>query len=579
MVRVVTARLVRRPRRAYRARVQKHGLADAMAAAHARKHDPEIQRKVAEAQRELWAVDRALKIQKARGSGFEALQAFIELCMPDPEEPDNPAASLFVVKPHHRVLMEMVAAVEAKKSLRSSCSMPPQHGKSLILARYGLAWILGRNPHMRVLFATYADSLAETRGDELRAVLQMEIYRQIFPKAVLKRGSQSKTEMVFEAGGSINLVGRGTGTTGRPCDLFVIDDPYKDQEEALSAATLRKVKDWYSSVVFSRCHALTPILLVHTRWNEDDLIGWLTDPHHPDNRADPDRIKAWKHVNLPTPVDDPKLAKALGLPVGSPLWPERFPLHHLAEAKRNDPRVYAALYQGRPTPEDGAMFRADMIVTYRPEELPKNLRYYAASDHAVRANQRADATVLLVVGVDEENTAWVVDCWWDRKTTDVVVEAMIDMMQKWNPLWWRAGADQIARSIGPFLRKRMLERRVFCNVIESSEAGDKVQKAQSLLGRMAMKKLRLPAGAPWLVEARAELLKFPHGKHDDWVDAASHLGRGLRTLWGAAARPGNGTGAPANDDGGPKVGTLQWIKWASDREREARLRARRLRRM
>lgn len=448
----------------------------------------------------------------------------------------------------------------------------PTHN-SLILSRFGLAWIIGRNPHLRVLFATYADGLAQTRGEEVREVLQSATFKDCFPRAGLKRGSQSKTEMVLVAGGTINFVGRGTATTGRPADLFVIDDPYSGEDEGSSAAIREQVKNWYSGTVFSRCHVLTPILVVHTRWQEDDLLGWQTDPEHPDNKADPSKILGadgkprWKYVNLPTPVDDPALAKVLGVAVGSPLWPARFPLHHLAEAERNNPRIYAALYRGRPAPEDGDFFRAEHIVTYMPSERPPldQLRLYAASDHAVSEKQRADSTVMGVVGVDADDTIWILpDLFWKQAPTDVVVEAMIDMLKRHNPLWWRASSDHISKSIGPFLRRRMLERRVFGNVVEGPEQGDKVKKAQAIQGRMAMKKVRFPAGAPWLMAARHELLKFPHAKHDDFVDFLSHIGRGLRSAFGGSDKP-----TLVVNNGAPAVGTLGWIKWAAKRESAA----------
>lgn len=319
----------------------------------------------------------------------------------------------------------------------------------------------------------------------------------------------------------------------------------------------------------------------NTRWNEDDLLGWLTDPEHPENRADPSRLlnaegkQRWRYVNLPTPVEDAKLAKALGIPPGSPLWPERFPLHHLAEAEKNNPRIYAALYRGQPSPADGDFFRAEHIQVYRPDELPKELRLYAASDHAVSTKQTADNSCLIPVGVCRNDIIWVLpDVWWDRKPTDVVVEAMIGMMERHDFLWWRAASDHISKSVGPFLRRRMLERRVFCNIVEGPEAGDKMKKAQAIQARMAMGKVRFPAWAPWLMRARAELLKFPHAKHDDFVDALSHIGRGLRVMPSAAAAT-----AAANDDGVPKPGTLGWIKWASEREKRATRRANRLRAM
>lgn len=534
------------------------------------------QQAVAEAERALLAAKRALKIKRAR----TGLRDFIELMMPDPEAPDDPDRSLFECQPHHRILLEMVERVERKETMRGAVSMPPQHGKSLTLSRFGLAWIIGRNPHMRILFATYADDLAKTRGAEVLAVLQSPVFRQIFPKATMRRGSQTKDEVAFEAGGSINFVGRGTGTTGRPADLFVIDDPYKDHIEGSSGTIRGQVKDWYNAVVFSRCHVLTPVLIVHTRWNEDDLLGWLTDPAHPENKARPDRIKRWRYVNLPTPVDDEALAAALGIPVGAPLWPDRFPLSHLKEAEENDPRIYAALYKGRPSPEDGDFFRAENIVTYTPDQLPprSKLRFYAASDHAVTEKQRNDATCMGVAGVDAAGDIWILpDLWWRREKTDKVVEAMIDLMARWEPLWWRAATDHISKAIGPFLRKRMLERRVFCNVVESSEAGaDKLKKAQAIQARMAMQKVRFPAYAPWFMEARSELLKFPHGKHDDFVDFLSHLGRGLRAAWGANPAALGVPGQPANDTQ-PKVGTLGWVKHAAERERRVANLAKRIR--
>jgi len=528
---------------------------------------------IAEQERALAAVRRHQKIRKARELTVEGLQAFIELCMPDPEFPDDCDKSLFQCKPHHRVLMEMVVAVASKKTMRAACSMPPQHGKSLILSRFGLAWIMGHAPHMRILFATYAATLASTRGDEVRTVIHQPVYREIFPKAIV--GTKSSTvELTFTAGGSINFVGRGTATTGRPADLFIIDDPYANEEEGSSEVVRASVKEWYSAVVFSRCHVLTPILIVHTRWSEDDLLGWLTDPEHPDNRAKPERVKRWKYVNLPTPVDDPSLAKALGLAPGAPLWEERFPLHHLKEAEENDPRIYAALYRGQPSPADGDFFKAEHIITYLPGELPKELRYYAASDHAVSEKQRADLNCFGVVGVCPNDIVWIMpDLYWQRADTMKSSEAMIDMMARWKPLWWRAAADHISKSVGPFLKKRMLERQVFCNIVESPEAGDKLRKAQAIQARMSMGRVRFPAGAPWLMRARAEMLKFPHGAHDDFVDMLGHVGRGLRVMHAPAGPVAN------DDDRAPVPGTFGWIKWASQQDRRGAERAKRLRSM
>lgn len=265
---------------------------------------------------ELAAV-RLLKIRAAR----ENLLDFIELMMPDPEFSEDASKTSYTAKPHHKLMIGAVEQVEQRKMMRSAYSLPPQHGKTTILSLMGMAWIIGRRPRWDIIVGTYSEDRAQKVGSELRDILQSAAFRQVFPKCVMKKGSKAKDDMEFVLGGSITLRGRGNGTTGYSCDLFVIDDPIKDHVEAASAAVLQQCKDWYSSVAFSRVRATTPIMIVHTRWNEDDLIGWLCDPEHPENIAKPDRCAKWKYLNIPAIVDDPELAELLGIEPGARCGP------------------------------------------------------------------------------------------------------------------------------------------------------------------------------------------------------------------------------------------------------------------
>jgi predicted phage terminase large subunit-like protein len=125
------------------------------------------------------------------------------------------------------------------------------------------------------------------------------------------------------------------------------------------------------------------------------------------------------------------------------------------------------------------------------------LRVYAASDHAVSLKQNADKTCLLMVGVDEEDRIWVLpDLVWRQMTTEQTVEAMIRLMRAHKPMFWWAERGAITRSIGPFLRKRMLETKTYCSIIETQPAADKQTRAQSIQGRMSMHKVKFPERAP-----------------------------------------------------------------------------------
>jgi predicted phage terminase large subunit-like protein len=222
--------------------------------------------------------------------------------------------------------------------------------------------------------------------------------------------------------------------------------------------------------------------------------------------------------------------------VGEALWPERFPVPFLHEMRRMDPSGYSALYQQRPSPEEGAYFKADEIVLYAPNERPaiEDMRIYCASDHALGQDKKLhDASVFLVGGMCSRGNIWLLDCFWGRVPSNVATEQILDMIVTWRPILWWAEDGHITKSIGPFLQKRALERNVPVPIETVTPVKTKEQRAQSAKGLMAMKRVLFPRGVPWVQHARHELLQFPNGANDDFVDAISLLGLKLVQIVGA----------------------------------------------
>jgi predicted phage terminase large subunit-like protein len=301
----------------------------------------------------------------------------------------------------------------------------------------------------------------------------------------------------------------------------------------------------------------------NTRWHQDDLIGRLTDPHN--SYYDPEEAAEWRIIDLPAlAFDDGK--DPLRRQVGEPLWPGRFGKTYLQALQRRDVRGFSALYQGRPSPAGGTFFSVDWLHTYRPNDLPSSLRCYAASDHAVALKQGSDKTCLMVVGIDKDDLIWVLpDLIWRQMNAEQTVESMLRMMKAHKPLFWWAERGHISKSIGPFLRKRMLETHTFCSLIEMQPIADKQTRAQSIQGRLSMNRVRFPERAPWWPAARDQMLKFPYDAHDDFVDTLAYIGLGL-TLQVGASQPKD----PTADR--PSENTYAWLKMQREQaERSVKL--------
>ena len=454
------------------------------------------------------------------------LVPFVELTSPRPEDPDDPFASLYDARKFHRVMAAALEEVEAGRIKRLIISLPPRHGKTELASKRFIAWYMGRNPSKSVIFGTYNDFFAEDIGRSVRDVIRHPATRQVFPELALRHQSAAVNRLETTAGGILAFVGRGGTTTGRGAHLFVIDDPVKDAAEANSPAIRDACWNWFNRVASTRLmdkHGC--IVVVMTRWHQDDVVGRLTDPMN--DFYDKDEAASWSIVDLPALAME---GDTLGRQPGTPLWPERFDAAHFEGIRRRDPQGFSALYQGRPAIHGGAFFKQADLVTYRRGTLPPDLRVYAASDHAVSMVQGRDRTCLLVVGVDQNDHIWVLDAVWRQMPADRTVENMLNLMRVHKPLQWWAERSQISKSLGPFLRKRMLETKTFCAIIEVVPLADKMTRAQSIQARSAMRMVHFPEQANWWPMARDELLKFPHDQHDDFVDAMALIGLGLQQL-------------------------------------------------
>lgn len=340
-------------------------------------------------------------------------------------------------------------------------------------------------------------------------------------------------------------------------NCLLIDDLYKDHEEARSPNIRDQAWNWFTKVAMTRRMNPKLVMITMTRWHSDDIVGRITDPENPCYNAI--EAKKWKIIRLPAIAEDDD---PLGRAEGEPLWAGRFDLDFLQSQQRLDPLGFAALYQQRPTVADGVLFRRENIQRYDPADLPDDLRYYCTSDHAVGTKQRNDPSCFGKAGVDKQDNLWLVDLFWKRVPTDQAVEAMLTMGGgNRAPIIWWAERGHISQSIGPFLYKRMAETGVYINIREVTPVGDKEQRAQSIAARVAMGKLYVPKGPVWdkLVE---EMLSFPNGIHDDAVDMLSLFGLGLQSQFGKKPP------APKKEE--PKFGTLNWVKmhdtWAAERD-------------
>lgn len=415
----------------------------------------------------------------------------------------NPA---YIPAPHHNLIAEKLESVGRGEIKRLMIAMPPRHGKSELASRRFPAMLMGLYPGKQVIAASYNSDLANDFGREVRNIVDSPEYGMLFDTR-LAQDSKAANRWHTNAGGMYVAAGVGTAITGRGADVLLIDDPFKDREEADSELRRQRVWDWYTSTAYTRLMPGGAIVVINTRWHDDDLSGRLLAEQA--NGGD-----QWELLSLPA-ID-------IG---GNALWPEWYPLERLEQIRGVLPaRDWNSLYQQNPIPDDGDYFKSGWFGEY--DELPANLRMYGASDYAVTDGD-GDFTEHGIAGVDSNNNLYVADWWRGQTAADVWIEKKCDMILEHKPHCWFGEAGPIRRAIEPFLMRRMQAREAYCRIEWLPSISDKPTRARPIQALASMGKVYFPKNAPWKHELLAQMLRFPAGKYDDGVDVMSLFGRGM----------------------------------------------------
>jgi predicted phage terminase large subunit-like protein len=415
----------------------------------------------------------------------------------------NPA---YHAAPHHELIAAKLEAVERGDIKRLMICMPPRHGKSELASRRFPAWFVGRNPGKQVIAASYNSDLANDFGREVRNIVDADDYQRLVDTR-LAQDSQAANRWHTDKGGMYVAAGVGTAITGRGADLLLIDDPFKDRKEADSEIRRNDVWNWYTSTAYTRLMPGGAVVVINTRWHDDDLSGRLLSQEGGDE---------WEVISLP----------AIG-PDGA-LWPDWYPIERLEQIQSVLPaRDWNALYQQNPIPDEGDYFKAAWFGEY--EELPENLSMYGASDYAVTDGD-GDYTEHGIAGVDFSRNLYVTDWWRGQTTSDVWIDKKCDLIIQHKPLCWFGESGVIRKSIEPFMMARMTQRQAFCRIEWLPSIADKPTRARNIQALASMGKVFVPKNAPWKAEWLSQMLRFPAGKYDDGVDVMSLFGRGLEYI-------------------------------------------------
>ncbi|KXK03775.1 MAG: Terminase-like family protein [Acidobacteria bacterium OLB17] len=401
--------------------------------------------------------------------------------------------------PHQQFICEKLDAVTRGKTKRLMVFMPPRHGKSeLVTIRYA-AFRIVHDPTLNIILASYNQKLANRFSRRVKRIVEKFV--------TMADDRKAAEEWETKAGGGMRAVGVGGGITGFGAGLVIIDDPVKSRADAESTVRRENASLWFNDDIYTRLEPEAPIILIQTRWHEDDLAGRLI--------RDMEDGEKWEIVDLPAlaEADD-----ALGRKPGEALWPERFSEARLAAIRRRQGSYsFEALYQQRPIPRAGGLFKREWFSRI-VERAPEGLVWARGYDLAISTDTRADYTASFRCAFGEGGILYIADGSRRRMTYVQQRQFIADRIAaEANTIHCVESAIHGQAIVQDLIASRVCRGKPIKAVHVTS---DKWTRAHTWAPIAEVGNVVLVAGG-WIKEFVDEACAFPASPHDDQVDAVS----------------------------------------------------------
>lgn len=402
------------------------------------------------------------------------------------------------------------------KRKRLLVNLPPRSLKSIAISVLYVAWLLGRDPSIRIMCVSHSDDLAGKHARDCRRLMQSDFYLSLFPHTRLNPAKNKEMEFETTRGGyRLSLSIRG-GATGRGCDMMIIDDPIK-ADDVRSDAERQHVKELYDNTLYSRLNNKETgvIIAVMQRLHEDDVSAYLL-------------TKGYDQLCLPSYTQkDQKVYLGPNRPylwrAGTPLNPKHESMAVIDQHRSQIPLpVWSAQYMQAPIPAGGLTFQLDMLRTrYRQDDIPRDI--VLSCDLATKPGQSNDYSVIAVAAV-ENDKAYLLDIIRIKEDYPRLKTRIENLVRHYKPRHVLVEDTSLG---SPLLQELGAGNSRYVAI--KPKLG-KEERAIDATASLVAGNLLLPSDAPWLTDFTKEMLAFPNGRYDDQVDAVVQLLLWMKTI-------------------------------------------------
>ena len=410
----------------------------------------------------------------------------------------------FIEGKHHKKIAQKFNDLSTGKINRLIVNMPPRHTKSEFASYFLPAWMIGKNPSLKIIQATHTAELAIDFGRKTKNLIDQPQYQEMFPTR-LQEDSQAAGRWKTQQTGEYFAAGVGGAITGRGADLLIIDDPHKEQDLKGDGSAFEKAWNWYMSGPRQRLQPGGKIVLVMTRWSTKDLTGKLMEAQTDDSGD------VWDIVELPAI-----------LPSGKPVWPEYWNIKELEKTKASIPVAnWNAQYMQQPTAEAGAMIKRDWWKDWTKKDPPPIEYTIQSYDTAFLKKQTADFSAITTWGVFKtEDTGYniiLLNAFKDRYEFPELRRMAYQEYLDHKP-------DAViieAKASGIPLTHELREMGIPVINFTPSKGNDKHVRVASIAPLFEAGKVWAPMHEHFAQEVIEECAAFPYGDHDDYVDSTT----------------------------------------------------------